>query len=149
MTVVPEDIRDGQRAIRSLLASIRTLQRAIAALEQVLTSRAVSVYSGSRLYSDEHEPQFLGTVASSYSSDSIFNAYGTYGSKYSSDSIWNTYGTYGSKYSSYSPFNEYTSSPPVLIKNQEVIGRLTVNEHIAGAVDPFWLKRCFTGDTDE
>jgi hypothetical protein len=96
--------------------------------------------AGAKVISDDGK--FLGTIESNYSGDSIFNEYGTYGSKYSGDSIWNEYGSYGGKYSSSSPFNDYTSSAPMLIKNNQVIARLTTNKFLQNAVNPYALKNC-------
>lgn len=96
--------------------------------------------AGAKVISDDGK--FLGTIEGRYSGDSIFNEYGTYGSKYSGDSIWNEYGSYGGKYSSSSPFNDYTSSAPMLIKNNQVIGRLTTNKFLQNAVNPYALKNC-------
>ena len=89
-----------------------------------------------------NDGKYLGELSNEYSSDSIFNEYGAHGSEYSSDSIWNEYGTYGGKYSSESPFNKYASTPPMLIKDNKIIGYLSVNEYIKGAVNPFVLKAC-------
>jgi len=96
--------------------------------------------AGAKVISDDGK--FLGTIESKYSGDSIFNEYGSYGSKYSGDSIWNEYGSYGGKYSSSSPFNDYTSSAPMLIKNNQVIARLTTNKFLQNAVNPYALKNC-------
>ncbi len=81
---------------------------------------------------------FLGTVSSKYDSDSIFNKYGK-GSKYDSNSIWNKYGTYGSDYSDQSVASKYTANPPMLIKDRQIVGYLTRNKSISGAVDPVVL----------
>jgi len=86
---------------------------------------------------------YLGKITNKYSSESIFNDYGTFGSLYSSKSIWNEYGTYGSPYSSYSPFNKYTSTPPGIYKDGTLIGYLTVNKYITGAINPYALKSLF------
>lgn len=90
------------------------------------------------LYSDETKRVFIGKLTTNkYDSESIYNEYGLYGSKYSTTSIWNEYGTYGSKYSLYSAFNQYTIHPPLIIDSDGVIvGRLTVNRFITGAVNP-------------
>lgn len=56
---------------------------------------------------------------------------GTYGSEISPNSIWNDIGTYGSDISSYSPFNDITSTPPMIVKNGNTIGYLTVNKIIS------------------
>lgn len=83
---------------------------------------------------------YLGKISrSKYESNSILNNYGSHGGKYSSHSIFNKYGSYGGKYSSYSPFNKYSSSPPKIVKNGRVLGLLTVNKHLTGAVNPFSL----------
>ena len=80
---------------------------------------------------------FLGDISSnSYASDSICNSYGSYGSKYESDSIRNEYGTYGSKYSNDSAYNKYTSTPPKIIQSRRVVGYLTKNDYLSGAIDP-------------
>ncbi len=80
---------------------------------------------------------FLGDISSnSYASDSICNSYGSYGSKYETDSIRNEYGTYGNEYSSKSPYNEYTSTPPKIIQSGRVVGYLTKNKYLSGAIDP-------------
>ena len=79
---------------------------------------------------------YLGKITNKYSSDSIFNEYGTYGSKYAIKSIWNEYGNYGSEYSGNSWRNKYSTTPPKLIKNGQVIAVLTLNKNVTGAVNP-------------
>lgn len=79
---------------------------------------------------------FLGTLDDSYESDSIYNDYSEYGNDYNSDSIWNDYSDYGSDYSSQSPFNDYASDPPILLKDGEVVGKLTTDPYDYDAVDP-------------
>ena len=79
---------------------------------------------------------YLGTLGDSYESDSIYNEYSDHGSTYDSDSIWNEYSDYGNEYSSQSPFNDYASNPPVLLKDGEVIGKLTTDPYEYDGVDP-------------
>lgn len=103
---------------------------------------STTLSSGSlKLYADDINGTYLGKLTTNtYNSESIFNKYGTYGSEYSSKSIWNKYGTYGSEYSSYSAFNKYAFSPPKIVdSNGKVIGRVTVNEFIKGAITPYSL----------
>ncbi|MGQ1469455.1 hypothetical protein ACT4WO_20270 (plasmid) [Acinetobacter baumannii] len=97
---------------------------------------------GSIIISSDSEKKYLGKIASSYDSDSIFNEYGKYGGEYSSNSIWNSYSKYGNEYNSYSPFNEYSLNPPIVIKNNRVIAKLTVNDSISNALNPYVLKAC-------
>lgn len=79
---------------------------------------------------------FLGTLDDSYGSNSIYNDYSEYGNDYSSDSIWNDYSDYGNDYSSQSPFNDYASDPPILLKDGEVVGKLTTDPYEYDGVDP-------------
>jgi len=84
----------------------------------------------------------LGLVSSNaYSAESILNSYGTYGSSYSTNSIFNTFGTYGSPYSSNSVCNTFAlaSNVPKIWRNGVLIGYLTKNQFITGAIDPATL----------
>lgn len=94
------------------------------------------------IISSDSDKKYLGKIGSSYDSDSIFNEYGKYGGEYSSNSIWNSYSKYGNEYNSYSPFNEYSSNPPMVIKNNRIIAKLTVNDSISNALNPYVLKAC-------
>lgn len=95
-----------------------------------------------KLYSDDGKMIFLGEVTSNkYDGDGIFNEFGTFGSKFSSDSIWNTFGTYGSEFSSYSAFNSFATNPPVIMdSNFNIVGRLTKNKFVEGAISPYDIK---------
>ena len=84
---------------------------------------------------------FLGTLDNSYSSDSIFNQYSDFGKEYHSDTIWNEYSDWGNDYSSMSPFNEYASTPPILLKDGEVVGKLTVKAFEYDAVNPYTVGK--------
>lgn len=103
-------------------------------------SELVTLLNGAKIIAQDDDNTYLGKLASEYNSESIFNEYGLYGSEYSSDSIWNKYGTFGGKYNRYSPFNKYTGTPPMIIKGGKVIGYLTTNKAINGAVSPNLLK---------
>lgn len=92
---------------------------------------------------------YLGILSNKYDGDSIFNKYGTYGSKYAKMSIWNKYGDVGGKYSDKSPFNPLASKPPVVISGREVIAILSINDKIAGSVNPMVLAvTCFDYEPD-
>ena len=47
-----------------------------------------------------------------------------------------THSDWRNDYSSISPFNEYATDPPILIKEGEVVGKLTVKSYEIDAVDP-------------
>ncbi|MNT81225.1 hypothetical protein D3C72_2207950 [compost metagenome] len=79
-------------------------------------------------------------ISNKYDSKSIFNDYGDHGSKYASDSIWNEYGNYGGKFGGYSPFNKFSSTPPMIVKNNSVIGYLSSNSAIGNSINPSVLK---------
>ena len=129
-----ENIQQLKKRIQPALAlSIEELQLA-------LSIKVHEKYDGASIVADNDERTFLGKINSSISSDSIFNNICQYGSDISSNSIWNDIGRFCSDISSLSPFNEISSSPPFIVKNNKVIGRLTVNTILVGAVDPNWLK---------
>lgn len=94
------------------------------------------------IISSDTDKEYLGKIESSYDSESIFNEYGQYGGEYSSKSIWNSYSKYGNEYNSYSPFNKYSYNPPLIIKNNLIIAKLTVNDSISNALNPYVLKAC-------
>jgi endonuclease YncB( thermonuclease family) len=86
---------------------------------------------------------YLGKLVNSHDPESIFNKYGLYGSDYGINSIWNTYSIYGSDYSLYSPFNSYSTTPPAIVANGDIIGYLSINSYVQGAVTPqAILKAC-------
>jgi hypothetical protein len=103
-------------------------------------SDAIYLLKCALIFAQDDEQTYLGKIDNKFNSESIFNEYGTYGSKYSTDSIWNEYSNFGSKYSSYSPFNDYSSSPPMIVKNGQIIGYLTTNKYITGGISPHILK---------
>ncbi len=109
----------------------------------ILKIKAKTDLWNASIIADNSKNTLLGKISSKYDSDSVFNNYGDYGSKYGSNSIWNQYGDYGSKYSQHSAFNRNTFSPPYIVKNQTIIGRLTLNNSIPGAIDPYLLKALF------
>ena len=72
---------------------------------------------------------YLGKLASPYDAESIFNSYCQYGNEYNFKSIWNEYGKYGNEFNSQSPWNEFSSTPPILVNNNnEIVGYFTSNE---------------------
>ena len=79
---------------------------------------------------------YLGEISDRDSMDSIFNKNGQYGNEDASQSIWNNYGSYGGQSSPYSPFNKYTSTPPIIIKRNQKIRFLTVQEYFQDGLDP-------------
>ena len=98
------------------------------------------IVEGSVLIAQDTKKTYLGKITNSFDSDSIFNEFGTYGNEFSSVSIWNEFSTIGNEFNSYSPFNEFSSSPPMIIKNKEIIGYLSTNKYIKNSVSPNLLK---------
>lgn len=103
-------------------------------------SEVIRLLRGASIIAQDDDRTFLGTLTNGINSNSIFNKMGTYGSYISSNSIWNKMGTYGSSISDFSPFNIITSTPPMIVKNENIIGYLTVNEIIYGGISPDILK---------
>ena len=81
----------------------------------------------------------LGVVSSNaFATNSILNSFGTYGSSFSTSSIFNSFGTYGNSFSSYSVCNTFASGSnvPQIWRNGVLIGYLTKNQYLSGAIDP-------------
>jgi len=84
---------------------------------------------------------YLGKIEDNYDSDSIYNKYSEYGNSYSSNSIWNEYSDYGNEYSSQSALNDNASEPPVLLKDGEIIGKLTTKKYAYDGYDVNKIKK--------
>jgi hypothetical protein len=84
---------------------------------------------------------FLGIISSDrIHQKSICNPVGEFGSRVTSKSVWNRVGNYGSRISDTSAYKTNTNHPPIIFnENNEIIGFLTVNTRIKGAVDPDFL----------
>ena len=83
---------------------------------RVQAEEVCDLLNGAVIVAQDDENTYLGKIATSFDSDSIFNDYGKYGNQFSSSSIWNQFSTFGNKFNSYSPFNKMPGSPPMLIK---------------------------------
>lgn len=103
-------------------------------------SELVDYLRGAKIIAQDYENTYLGKLSNEFDSESIFNEVGKYGNEFLSSSIWNEFSTFGNEFNSYSPFNELSSDPPMLIKQGKIIGYLTVNKSIEGAVSPNLLK---------
>jgi hypothetical protein len=109
-------------------------------LPRAHAEQVCDVVKGAVLIAQDDKNTSLGKITNAYDSDSIFNEYGTHGSQYNLSSIWNQYGTFGSEYSGYSPHNPYTSTPPMMIKGQKIVGYLSANKSLRSSVSPNLLK---------
>ncbi|HIF9199300.1 TPA: hypothetical protein ACX6QC_000697 [Photobacterium damselae] len=98
------------------------------------------IVRGAQVIAQDSQNTYLGDISNSYNSDSIFNEYGNFGSEYSDKSVFNSYGNFGSEYNEYSATNSYSSKPPMLIKNQKLIGYLSANKSIGNTISPNLLK---------
>jgi len=119
------------------------LELSIEELQLALSIKVHAKFDGASIIADDGDRTFLGKIGSTVAHDSIFNEVGRYGSEVASKSIWNDVGRFGGEVARHSPFNEVSSSPPFIVKDGKVIGRLTVNEVVRGAVDPNWLKQFY------
>lgn len=138
-----DKLKESEQLIQELNEKIELFSNplSLAALNDWILAQNLQ---GSMIFGQDDDRTYLGAIDfTSPSSESIFNEYSTYGSEYSSASIWNEHGTFGSEYSSYSPFNEYTSTPPIIVKNKSIIGHLTENEYLTGAVSVKKIKSIY------
>ena len=90
--------------------------------------------NGAYVKSQDFTPVYLGFFGTSVSYESINNTTGPHGSGWSSTSVRNSSGSYGSNWSIYSAENTSASTPPVIYKDNVVIGLLTTNSTITGGV---------------
>lgn len=116
------------------------LELSLEELQLALSIKVHEKFDSASIIADDGKQTFLGKIDNAVAINSIFNEVGLYGSEVAVHSIWNEVGLYGSEVAIHSPFNEITPSPPFIVKNEKVIGRLTVNDMLLGAVDPNWLK---------
>lgn len=126
------------RQLRDRLAPALSLS--LEELQLALSIKVHDRFNGASIIADDGEQTFLGKIETTFAINSIFNKVGHYGSEVGLKSIWNEVSRYGSEVAMHSPFNEITLSPPFIVKNGKVIGRLTVNDGLPGTVDPNWLK---------
>lgn len=124
-------MNDIKKAILAAIFCVLTVFSPVSAMAQ---SSACAILDGAVIINNDGD--FLGRVASPYNSESIFNEYGKYGNSYNPNSIWNEYGPNGSPYRTNSAFNSYSQNPPVLMKNGKLIGYLSTNKYLAGAMHP-------------
>lgn len=109
-------------------------------MPSVLAQDVCSTLNGASIIAQDSDNTFLGKITNSFDGDSIFNEFGDYGNDFSSDSIWNEFSTFGNEFNSESPFNEFSSDPPMIIKDGQIIGYLSTNKSINGAISPNLLK---------
>lgn len=132
---------DRESRVERLRARLEpALKLSLEELQLALSIKVHEIFDGASVIANDGEQSFLGKIESAVIGDSIFNEFGRYGSEFATKSIWNEFGRYGSEFATHSPFNEFTSSPPLIMRDGKVIGYLTVNELLEGAVDPSWLK---------
>lgn len=125
------------------MSHLRLLLCCLAAIAWASPARGQDVcaaVNGATIIAQDSQNTFLGRVVNSYDRESIFNEFGNYGSEFSRTSIWNQFGTFGSEFNKLSPFNEFTNTPPMIIKSGKVIGYLSANQNLRGAVAPNLLK---------
>ena len=107
------------------------------------------VLDGATIMSGSNPSILLGFFGASTANASIFNTLGPFGSLSGENSIANFASPWGSLFSDFSAFNDAAQLPPVLVKHGRVIGRLTTNSTLLGALDTVSvLSACiFTSDT--
>lgn len=132
---------DRELRVKQLKARLApALALSLEELQLALSIKVHERFDGASIIADDDEKTFLGKIGNAVAGDSIFNEVGRHGSEVASKSIWNEVGRFGSEVGRHSPFNEVTSSPPFIVKDRKVLGRLTVNDVLRGAVDPNWLR---------
>ena len=103
------------------------------------------IINGAVIIAQVEKNTYLGKLRNSFDGDSVFNEFGTYGNEFNNKSIWNEFSTFGNEFNLLSPFNEFSTKPPMIIKDKKIIGYLSVNDTIQGAVSPNILKAICDG----
>ncbi|MDD3143539.1 MAG: hypothetical protein PHG32_05030 [Candidatus Cloacimonetes bacterium] len=95
---------------------------------------------GADIYAQDKDKTYLGKITNGFGLNSVVSEYGNYGNKFSSTSIWNEFGKYGGRFGQYSPFNSFSSAPPVIIKNNKIVGYLSISQSNNNNLDPNILR---------
>lgn len=95
---------------------------------------------GAKVFAQDEENTYLGTVTNSVAYESIFNDIGPHGSDIRRESIWNDISPYGSSVMAISAMNSMAVKPPFMIKGGKVIGYLTANKSMKPGINPKILK---------
>lgn len=132
------DVKKVLFTVAILLAVLTLKSQAIVEFNKA-TINLLKELDGADIYAQDKDKTYLGSISNKYDPNSILNSYGSYGSKYSLSSIWNEYGNFGGKYGMYSPFNKY-SSPPMIIKNNKLVGYLSVSSISNNNLNPNILR---------
>ncbi|MEA9979450.1 MULTISPECIES: hypothetical protein [unclassified Pseudomonas] len=111
--------------------------QAMADLQQVC-----QIVKNATIVSQDSANTFLGKISSSYDTNSVFNEYGTYGNQYSGVSMWNNYSKFGNSFDPFSAFNTSSGRPPMIIRDGQVLGYLTLNTVIGNSLSPNALRGC-------
>lgn len=119
------------------------LKLSTAELWMILKVKAKTELWDASIIADDDKNTFLGKISAKFDTDSIFYNYGDYGSKFGTHSIWNNFSDYGGKFSEHSAFNKLASSPPLIVKNRKIIGRLTISNIFPDAIPPHLLRAIF------
>jgi hypothetical protein len=140
MLITQLPAQQAAQEIQKLLQTLYWSERLVAdktqeVLEQLLAGLYEKQTLGARptgsSYVQAENDQYLGKITENkLDSESILNEYGPYGSRYSTTSIFNPYSDYGSTYGANSVNNPYCSTPPKLVVNDRLLGRISVNPNV-------------------
>lgn len=122
--------------IRSMIVAVVVAMSGTAAPAEELCDAV----RGAVVIAQDDRSTMLGKITADYDSQSIFNEYGQYGSEYQTKSMWSEYGPFGSEYGEFSAKNTSSSNPPMIIKGGKIIGYVSSNRRIRGALNLVVLK---------
>lgn len=101
----------------------------------------LSRLSGAEVVAQDVAGTFLGLVAPADDPRSIFNVDGDYGGTEHANSIWNPEGAFGRLTGPFSPHNPLSTQPPRIVRDGMLVGYLSANGEIYGALEPFQLRK--------
>lgn len=97
--------------------------------------------AGASVFAQDETRTFLGLVAPADDPRSIFNPTGDYGGSEHANSVWNPKGRFGGITDPFSPHNPLSNKPPRIERDGMLVGFLSANGQIHGALEPFELRR--------
>ena len=132
-------LRSENEQLRQIVAEVNLQLARTASIEW----KWAQFLQGAKVIAQDTRDTFLGIIDfTGQDPRSIFNELGLHGSSLGVHSIWSDLGLYGSSLSINSARNDMCINPPILVKDDKIVGYLSVNDMLAHRprCDPYYLR---------
>lgn len=139
ITASESALRQESEQLRLIVAGLDSPLARVAMIEW----KWVQVLHGAAVVAQDHDKTYLGVLDfTGNHTDSIFNEFGLHGSRFGLHSVWNDVGFFGSDVGLYSARNDLCLNPPMVVKNQQILGYITTNNIYVRKprFDPYYLR---------